>query len=90
MVDRVIAEAFCAYNSLLRKGVSKETARMILPLCTKTTLYMTGNVRSWIHYLEQRCAEGTQKEHREVAQTVKEIFTVQFPTVAEAVWCTKT
>ena len=89
MVDRVIAEAFCAYNSLLRKGVSKETARMILPLCTKTTLYMTGNVRSWIHYLEQRCAEGTQKEHREVAQTVKEIFTVQFPTVAEAVWTTK-
>jgi thymidylate synthase (FAD) len=90
MVDGVVLEAFQAYNLLLQYGVSKETARMILPLCTQTTLYMTGNVRSWIHYLEQRCAEGTQKEHREVAQTVKEIFTVQFPTVAEAVWCTKT
>jgi thymidylate synthase (FAD) len=85
MVERVIAESFCAYNALLKKGVSKETARMILPLCTKTTLYMTGNVRSWIHYLEQRCAEGTQKEHRDVAQAIKQIFTTQFPTVAEAI-----
>ena len=89
MVAGIIQVAFQAYHLLLQHGVSKETARMILPLCTQTTLYMTGNVRSWIHYLEQRCAEGTQKEHREVAQTVKEIFTVQFPTVAEAVWTTK-
>ena len=85
MMERVIAESFCAYNALLKKGVSKETARMILPLCTKTTLYMTGNVRSWIHYLEQRCAEGTQKEHRDVAQAIKEIFNQQFPTVAQAI-----
>ena len=90
MAAGIVQEAFLAYHLLLQYGVSRETARMILPLCTQTTLYMTGNVRSWIHYLEQRCAEGTQKEHREVAQTVKEIFTVQFPTVAEAVWCTKT
>jgi thymidylate synthase (FAD) len=89
MAAGIVQEAFLAYHLLLQYGVSRETARMILPLCTQTTLYMTGNVRSWIHYLEQRCAEGTQKEHREVAQTVKEIFTVQFPTVAEAVWTTK-
>lgn len=89
LVAGVIREAFHVYDTLLSDGVSRETARMILPLCTQTTLYMTGNVRSWIHYLEQRCAEGTQKEHREVAQAVKEVFTTQFPTVAEAVWTTK-
>jgi len=85
MASRVVAEAFAAYENLIKNGVSKETARMILPLCTKTTLYMTGNVRSWIHYLEQRCAEGTQKEHREVAQAIKEIFNQQFPSVAQAI-----
>jgi len=85
MVDGVVMKAFQAYNLLLQYGVSKETARMILPLCTQTTLYMTGNVRSWIHYLEQRCAEGTQKEHRQVAQAIKEIFNQQFPTVAQAI-----
>ena len=85
IVSRVIAEAFAAYENLIKNGVSKETARMVLPLCTQTTLYMTGNVRSWIHYLEQRCAEGTQKEHRDVAQAIKEIFNQQFPTVAEAI-----
>ncbi len=77
------------YRNLLKRGVSKETARMVLPLCTQTTLYMTGNVRSWIHYLDQRCAEGTQKEHRDVANSIKQLFTAQFPTVAEAVWTTK-
>ena len=86
---RAISDAFTAYNSLIDSGVSKETARMVLPLCTQTTLYMTGNVRSWIHYLEQRTADGTQKEHRDVANSIKQIFTQQFPTVSEAVWNTK-
>jgi thymidylate synthase (FAD) len=85
LVAGVIREAFHVYDTLLSDGVSRETARMILPLCTQTTLYMTGNVRSWIHYLEQRCADGTQKEHREVAQAIKEIFNQQFPTVAQAI-----
>lgn len=85
MVNGVVLEAFQAYNLLLQYGVSKETARMVLPLCTQTTLYMTGNVRSWIHYLEQRCAEGTQKEHRDVAQAIKKIFNQQFPSVAQAI-----
>lgn len=87
---RAVKAAFDAYETLLKMGVSRETARMVLPLCTKTTLYMTGNVRSWIHYLEQRCAEGTQKEHRDVANAIKQIFIQQFPTVSEAVWSTKT
>jgi len=85
----IVQDAFQAYHLLLQYGVSKETARMILPLCTQTTLYMTGNVRSWIHYLEQRCSDGTQKEHRQVAQAIKEIFNQQFPITAEAVWTTK-
>lgn len=78
---------FCetTYLRMIGAGVSKETARMILPLCTQTTLYMTGNVRSWIHYLEQRCAKGTQKEHRLIAETIRdEIFAVQFPAIHEA------
>lgn len=73
------------YNMFISEGISKETARMILPLCTQTTLYMTGNVRSWIHYLEQRCAKGTQKEHRLIAEAIRdEIFAVQFPEIHEA------
>ena len=82
--DFMAGAAFAAYNELIKKGVSKETARMILPLCTRTTLYMTGNVRSWIHYFEQRCAEHTQKEHRDVANAIREIFDKNFPTVAQA------
>ena len=85
MASRVVAEAFAAYENLIKNGVSKETARMILPHCTQTKLYMTGNVRSWLHYFTIRCAEGTQKEHRQVAQAIKEIFNQQFPSVAQAI-----
>lgn len=85
LVARAVAEAFHAYHALISKGVSKETARMVLPLCTQTRLYVTGNVRSWIHYLEQRTAEGTQKEHREIAQEIGKIFAEKFPTIAAAI-----
>jgi thymidylate synthase (FAD) len=81
------ATRFCetTYLKMIQHGVSKETARMVLPLCTQTTLYMTGNVRSWIHYLQQRCAKGTQKEHRLIAEAIRdEIFAVQFPAIHEA------
>ena len=88
LVSGLIQDSFNAYDRMLSEGVSRETARMVLPLCTQTTLYMTGSVRSWIHYLWQRCAEGTPKEHRDVANSIKQIFTEQFPTVAEAVWKT--
>jgi thymidylate synthase (FAD) len=77
--------AFKTYRSLLQEGVSRETARMVLPLCTRTTLYMTGNIRSWIHYLEQRCAKGTQKEHRQIAEAIRDtIFAVEFPHIHAA------
>lgn len=84
-----VDKAFSTYRLLLKSGVSRETARMVLPLCTQTTLYMTGNVRSWIHYLDQRCAEGTQQEHRHVAIAIKDIFKKQFPSVFQAVYETR-
>jgi len=82
----VVEQAFKVYEHLLDNGVSKETARMVLPLCTQTTLYMTGNVRSWIHYLEQRTSEGTQTEHRQIAEAINVIFDEQFPNVAKAIY----
>ena len=77
--------AFKTYRSLLQEGVSRETARMVLPLATRTTLYMTGNIRSWIHYLEQRCAKGTQLEHRRIAEAIRDtIFAIEFPHIHNA------
>ena len=77
------------YNDLLSKGAARESARKLLPLCTETTLYMTGNVRSWIHYLNLRCKEDTQKEHRNIANSIKRAFTELFPSIASALWSSK-
>lgn len=76
--------AFDTYEEAISKGVAKECARMILPLSTATTLYMSGTIRSWIHYLEQRCDEHTQLEHREIANEIKVIFTEWLPIISEA------
>ena len=66
--------------------MSRETARMVLPLCTQTTLYMTGNIRSWIHYFDQRCAKGTQKEHRDIATAIRDtIFAKEFSVIHQAI-----
>tara|TARA_B100001093_G_scaffold324339_1_gene309498 strand:+ start:250 stop:885 length:636 start_codon:yes stop_codon:yes gene_type:complete len=72
------------YKIMLDAGVAKECARFVLPLATPTRLYMSGSVRSWIHYIELRSGHGTQKEHMDIANACKKIFTEQFPTVAEA------
>ena len=72
------------YQQLLDVGVAKECARFVLPLATPTRIYMTGNVRSWIHYINLRSANGTQKEHMDIALMCKKIFKEQFPIVAEA------
>jgi thymidylate synthase (FAD) len=77
------------YNRLLEKGVAKECARFVLPLATPTRLYMTGSVRSWIHYIDLRSAHGTQKEHMEIAEMVRCIFTCQFPAVSAAMSWTR-
>jgi len=76
--------SFALYNQMLELGVAKECARFVLPLATPTRLYMSGSVRSWIHYIELRSGHGTQKEHMDIANACKSIFTEQFPTVAEA------
>ena len=72
------------YKEMLDSGIAKECARFVLPLATPTRIYMTGSVRSWIHYVDLRSAHGTQKEHMQVAEGVRSIFTEQFPVVAEA------
>ena len=72
------------YKEMLDAKVAKECARFVLPLATPTRLYMSGSVRSWIHYIELRSGHGTQKEHMDIANGCKKIFTEQFPTVAEA------
>tara|TARA_R100001509_G_scaffold40803_1_gene21884 strand:+ start:84 stop:728 length:645 start_codon:yes stop_codon:yes gene_type:complete len=80
----LFSSAYALYNQMLEDGVAKECARMVLPLCTPTRIYMTGSCRSWIHYINLRSANGTQKEHMMIARAIKEIFIDQFPTVSEA------
>ena len=78
------------YQEMLDANIAKECARFVLPLAVPTRLYMTGSVRSWIHYIELRSANGTQKEHMDIANRCKEIFIEQFPSVAEAMeWTTE-
>jgi len=72
------------YKELLNVGVAKECARMVLPMATSTTMYLNGSVRSWIHYMEQRCDIHAQLEHREVANLIKAIFIENFPNIAKA------
>ena len=72
------------YNKWIDRGAAKESMRKILPLCTQTTLYMTGNVRSWIHYIKVRATPETQEEHRVIAENIKEILIQVIPTIAEA------
>ena len=72
------------YKEMLDANIAKECARFVLPLATPTRMYMTGSVRSWIHYIDLRSANGTQKEHMEIAEACKKIFVEQFPTCAEA------
>jgi len=80
----LFSSASALYEQMLGHGVAKECARFVLPLACPTKLYMTGSVRSWYHYIDLRTANGTQKEHMDIANECKRIFTEQFPTVAEA------
>ena len=83
-IQTYFAQGMSLYQHLLDNGVAKECARFVLPLATPTRLYMSGSCRSWIHYIQLRSANGTQKEHMEIAEECKKIFAEQFPTVAEA------
>ena len=80
----LFSSAQSLYNQMIEEGVAKECARMVLPLCTPTKIYMTGSCRSLIHYIELRSAHGTQKEHMDIAEACRKVFTEQFPSVSEA------
>ena len=75
------------YNEMLMAGVAKECARDVLPLSTPTKMYMNGTLRSWLHYCDLRCANGTQYEHRLIADQVKGIIEQEFPTIYAAMFC---
>jgi thymidylate synthase (FAD) len=83
-IDKHFSDAMHLYDNLLDSGVAKECARFVLPLATGTRLYMTGSCRSWIHYINLRSSNGTQKEHMDIALECKEVFKDVFPQVAEA------
>ena len=72
------------YDEMLEAGIAKECARKVLPLNTETKIYMTGSVRQWIHYIQLRTANGTQKEHMIIAELAKEVFTNELPIVSKA------
>ncbi len=78
------AKAKSIYDGMIADGVAKECARFVLPLATPTRLYMSGSVRSFIHWIQLRSANGTQKEHMLIVEETKKIFSQQFPTVSEA------
>jgi thymidylate synthase (FAD) len=77
-------DSMVLYQSMLDMGIAKECARFVLPLATPTKIYMSGTIRSWVHYITLRSANGTQKEHMDIADACKKIFMEQFPTVSEA------
>jgi thymidylate synthase (FAD) len=85
-VSQLFEDAEHLYKEMVSQGIAKECARNILPLGTQTRLYMNGTLRSWIHYLQLRCEPGTQFEHRQIAEWIKQIFCREFPVIGEAVF----
>ena len=83
-IKRHFESAMDIYKHMLEMGIAKECSRFVLPLATPTKIYMTGSCRSWIHYISLRTANGTQKEHMDLAESCKKIFAEQFPICAEA------
>lgn len=84
IIETYLKASTALYNELLDAGIARETARMILPLCTKTKIYMTGTLRSWIHFFDLRDDGHAQKEIQEIAKEGKEIFKQQFPVLSNA------
>ena len=87
-ISQYFKEGMDLYNDLLSKGIAKECARFVLPLATPTRIYMTGSARSWMHYIQLRTANGTQKEHMDIAGLCRDHFICNFPTISKALgWC---
>lgn len=85
VAEHLRGESFAAYKELVRLGIATECARMYLPLSTKTTIYMTGTIRSFIHYVMLRCKMDTQQEHRDIAIGINNILWDNLPQVMQAV-----
>jgi len=85
-IDQHFREGVDLYNYMLDHDVAKECARAVLPLNTCTRLYMSGTIRSWLHYCDLRCANGTQLEHQLVATNIQEILIEELPSIARAMW----
>ena len=85
-IDQHFRESMDLYDYLLDKGVAKECARAVLPLNTVTRLYMSGTIRSWLHYVDLRGDHGTQAEHKLIARSIGEILDTELPTVSRAMW----
>ena len=83
-IKKHFKQAMKIYQEMLKDGIAKECARFVLPLATPTRLYMTGSIRSWIHYIDLRASHGTQKEHTEIVNQIKSIFVDELPIVSEA------
>ena len=87
-ISQYFKEGMDLYNDLLSKGIAKECARFVLPLATPTRIYMTGSARSWMHYIQLRTANGTQKEHMDIATLCRDHFICNFPITSKALgWC---
>ena len=74
------------YDEMIKDGIAKECARSVLPLSTETRLYMSGTIRSWLHYIDLRADNGTQREHMDIARSIGEIFDTELPTISHAMW----
>lgn len=83
-IETLFAHTTRLYDNMLKDGIAKECARFILPMCAPTRVIMSGNIRSWIHYLQLRTGNGTQKEHKELALQIKDIFMLQFPVISKS------
>ncbi len=84
LINAHLRDCESLYQDLLKAGVAKECARFVLPITTQTKIYMKGSIRSWIHYLQIRCDEHTQLEHRQIAILIRDIVKENFPTISEA------
>lgn len=82
--EKVNTQSFSLYYEAIERGIARESARFLLPLATETKIYMNGNLRSWVHYIQLRTEESTQLEHREIAEKCKQIFIEQFPIISKA------
>ena len=87
-IGKFYAQSYNLYKRMLEAGVAKECAREVLPLASPTTMYMNGTIRSWLHYCDLRCKNGTQKEHALIASQIQDILQEYLPNVCEAMWNT--